>query len=93
MPRHVIPGALLLMLAAPALQAQVGYLGPAGSWTHQACIDLHGEQGLVPFSKEQLIAAFTDGKIDRFCLPVTTSVVGVTPYLDDVLALGKGRTT
>lgn len=80
-------GVFSSMLATSTVHAGVGYLGPAGSWTHQACIDLYGEQALVPYSKDQLFAAFAEGKIDKFCIPVTTSVVGVTPYLDDVLAM------
>jgi prephenate dehydratase len=87
MPHILRIGAYAFMLAVSAVHAQVGYLGPAGSWTHQACIDLYGEQGLVPFSRDQLFAAFADRKIDKFCIPVTTSVVGVTPYIDDVLAM------
>jgi prephenate dehydratase len=75
------------MLAASATHAQVAYLGPAGSWTHQACIDLYGEQALVPLAKDDLLKAFADKRIYQFCIPVTTSVVGATPYLDDVLAL------
>lgn len=65
----------------------VGYLGPAGSWTHQACIALFGEHGLVPCGREALFAAFAQRRLDRLCVPVTTSLVGATPYLDDVLAL------
>ena len=36
-----------LPLAASAA-GQIGYLGPAGSWTHQACLDLFGPADLVP---------------------------------------------
>ncbi|MET0208909.1 MAG: prephenate dehydratase domain-containing protein, partial [Burkholderiaceae bacterium] len=69
------------------LADQVGYIGPPGSWTHQACLDLFGDQTLVPLSREALFARYRSGEIARICVPVTTSVVGVTPYLDDVLAL------
>lgn len=68
--------------------AQTGYLGPAGSWTHQACLDLYGDgEKLVPMTRDDLFSAYSSGKIDRLCVPVTTSVVGVTPYLDEVLSI------
>ncbi|WP_441339350.1 prephenate dehydratase [Pandoraea sp. PE-S2T-3] len=64
-----------------------GYLGPAGSWTHQACLDLYGASDLVPLARDELFAQYQSGQVSRICVPVTTSAVGVTPYLDDVLAL------
>jgi chorismate mutase/prephenate dehydratase len=66
---------------------RTGYLGPAGSWTHQAALDLFGEAGLVPFGRDELFAAYAAGKVERACVPVVTSIVGVTPYLDAVLDL------
>ena len=30
----------------------IGYLGPAGSWTHQACLDLFGASDLVPLLQD-----------------------------------------
>lgn len=65
----------------------IGYLGPAGSWTHQACADLFGEKDLVPLSRDDLFKRYASGQVERACVPVTTSVVGVTPYLDAVLNL------
>ncbi|WP_233857957.1 prephenate dehydratase [Paraburkholderia sp. HD33-4] len=70
-------------------KAKIGYLGPGGSWTHQACLDLFGPEGLIGLESERLFAAFASGEIDQACVPVTTSVVGVTPYLDPVLALSS----
>ncbi|WP_269759156.1 prephenate dehydratase domain-containing protein [Variovorax sp. E3] len=70
-----------------ALAGPIGYLGPAGSWTHQACLDLFDAKDLVPLSREALFAGYAEGQVERACVPVTTSVVGVTPYLDAVLAL------
>ncbi|WP_246164907.1 prephenate dehydratase [Pigmentiphaga aceris] len=67
--------------------ASVGYIGPPGSWTHQACLDLFNDQPLVPLSREDLFERYSKGEIACICVPVATSVVGVTPYLDDVLAL------
>lgn len=70
-----------------ALAGPIGYLGPAGSWTHQACLELFDAKDLVPLSREALFAGYAEGQVERACVPVTTSVVGVTPYLDAVLAL------
>ena len=33
----------------------IGYLGPAGSWTHQACLDLFGASDLVPLTRDDRI--------------------------------------
>ena len=66
---------------------QIGYIGPPGSWTHQACLDVFGDQHLVALSSEALFARYCGGELAHICVPVTTSVVGVTPYLDAVLAL------
>jgi hypothetical protein len=63
------------------------YLGPAGSWTHQAAIDLFGEAGLVPLARDELFAAYAAGTVERACVPVVTSIVGMTPYMDAVLDL------
>ncbi|NIF30311.1 prephenate dehydratase [Pantoea sp. Tr-811] len=69
-------------------QNRIGYLGPKGSWSHQASIDLYGaNQDLVGLSREDLAHAYNSRLIDILVIPVTTSVVGVTPYLDDVLGL------
>lgn len=67
--------------------ATVGYLGPAGSWTHQASLDLFGPDRLIGLEGPELFAAYANNVVDRVCVPVTTSVVGVTPYLDPVLDL------
>ena len=69
----------------------IGYIGPPGSWTHQACLDLFGNQHLVALSSEALFARYRSGDLAHICVPVTTSIVGVTPYLDAVLALPEVR--
>lgn len=66
---------------------RTGYLGPAGSWTHQAALDLFGEADLVPLARDELFAAYAACTVERVCVPVTTSIVGVTPYMDAVLDL------
>jgi len=74
-------------VSTPSLPAQVGYLGPPGSWTHQACRELFGGRPLVPLERQALFTAYETGTVDRICVPVSTSLVGATPYLADVLAL------
>lgn len=83
--------AATLAFAGAAQAAGIGYLGPAGSWTHEACADLFGEADLVPLPREALFADFRAGNLDKVCIPVTTVAVGSTPYLDDVLALPDVR--
>ncbi|CAM4117700.1 prephenate dehydratase domain-containing protein [Achromobacter mucicolens] len=76
-----------MMTMTPSFAGSIGYLGPAGSWTHQACLDLFGPNALVPLTRDELFSGYASGKLTQACVPVTTSVVGVTPYLDAVLDL------
>ncbi|WP_281718824.1 prephenate dehydratase [Pandoraea apista] len=89
MPRLSLAFVLASVVCVPNAGAagNTGYLGPAGSWTHQACLDLFGASDLVPLTRDELFAQYKSGKMNRICVPVTTSAVGVTPYLDDVLNL------
>ncbi len=67
---------------------RVGYLGPEGSWTHQAALDLFdGAHTLVPLSSGALFQAFRQRRIDLICVPVHTTVIGATPYREAALAL------
>ncbi|QJQ03430.1 prephenate dehydratase [Herbaspirillum rubrisubalbicans Os34] len=70
-----------------AVAGSTAYLGPAGSWTPQACLDLFGDKDLVPATKDEMFKGYASGKFDQACVPLTTSVVGVTPYMDNVLDL------
>ncbi|MDP9912530.1 prephenate dehydratase [Variovorax boronicumulans] len=79
--------ATLAMGVSCVASAQIAYLGPAGSWTHQACMDLFGETNLVALDRQTLFKALSEKTVAKACVPVTTSVVGTTPYLDDVLAV------
>lgn len=73
-----------------AITGPVGYLGPAGSWTHQACIECFGDRALLmPLAHDELLAHYRSGRIALACIPVSTSVVGATPYLDAVLDLAE----
>lgn len=85
--RAVAFGLLVLTAMNHASAGPIGYLGPAGSWTHQACLELFGERELVPLAREALFLGYAEGRVERACVPVTTSLVGVTPYLDAVLDL------
>lgn len=79
--------ATLAMGVSSVTSAQIAYLGPAGSWTHQACMVLFGEANLVALDRQALFEALRAKTVAKACVPATTSVVGATPYLDDVLAL------
>jgi chorismate mutase/prephenate dehydratase len=79
--------ATLAMGVSSITSAQIAYLGPAGSWTHQACMDLFGDTNLVALDRQALFKALRAKTVAKACVPATTSVVGATPYLDDVLAL------
>ena len=68
---------------------RTAYLGPAGSWMHQAALDLFGGAGLVPLSRDELFAAYAAGTVERACVPVTTSIVGMTPYVDGAGSAGR----
>ncbi|VFR85911.1 Prephenate dehydratase [plant metagenome] len=75
-------------MSRPDTPAKIAYLGPAGTWSHQACLDLFGRHtAITPLDKEALFAAYASGQADKICVPVITSTVGVTPYLDPILAL------
>src|SRR5262249_36632787 len=66
---------------------RTAYLGPAGSWTHQAALDLFGDAGLVPLARDELFAAYVAGSVEQVSVPVITSIVGLAPYMDAVLDL------
>ena len=49
------------MPRAIATAAPVGYLGPAGSWIHQACIDSHVSLiGLAGHAAQEPLKSFLD---------------------------------
>jgi prephenate dehydratase len=43
----------------------------------------------IPFTREGLVSACEAGLVDLACLPVTTSIVGVTPYMDTALSINN----
>lgn len=72
---------------------RLAYLGPPGTWTHQACLQWLQAAGLSPgpellaMAAPAALQALQQGAVDAVCLPVSTSLVGATPYLPQVLAL------
>jgi prephenate dehydratase len=50
-------------------------------------MDLFGDTNLVALDRQALFKALRAKTVAKACVPATTSVVGATPYLDDVLAL------
>lgn len=75
---------------------RLAYLGPAGTWTHQACLQWLEEAGWPPglesspalraMAAPEALQALAQGAVDAVCLPVSTRLVGATPYLPLVLA-------
>ncbi|PBB29425.1 hypothetical protein CK222_04010 [Mesorhizobium sp. WSM3866] len=54
-------------------------------------MDIFGDQvELVPFS-DGLFETYEKGCVDVACAPATTSLVGTTPYLDQILSLRSAR--
>lgn len=71
---------------------RLAYLGPAGTWTHQACLQWRDAAQLQPgpqllaMAADEALQALARGAVDAVCLPVSTRLVGATPYLPQVLA-------
>ncbi|WP_240939541.1 prephenate dehydratase domain-containing protein [Diaphorobacter sp. HDW4A] len=78
---------------------RLALLGPAGTWTHQAALELW-PAGCVEHTfmdVAEMRAALLQGRVDAILLPARTSIVGATPYmplvrellaLDDVVHFG-----
>lgn len=72
---------------------RLAYLGPPGTWTHQACLQWTEAAGLRPgpellaMPADAALQALEARAVDAVCLPVSTRLVGATPYLAPVLAL------
>lgn len=72
---------------------RLAYLGPAGTWSHQACLQWREAAGLqpgpelLPMAADAALQAIAQRSVDAVCLPVSTSLVGATPYQAPVLAL------
>lgn len=72
---------------------RLAYLGPAGTWSHQACLQWRAHAGLqpgpvlLPMAAGEALQALAQRAVDAVCLPVSTRLVGATPYMAPVLAL------
>lgn len=79
--------------ALRAAGQRLAYLGPAGTWTHQACLQWRDTVPLQPgpellaMAADQALESLARGTADAACLPVSTRLVGATPYMPQVLAL------
>jgi len=82
---------------------RLAYLGPAGTWSHQACLQWREAAGLqpgpelLPMAADAALQALAQRSVDAVCLPVSTSLVGATPYQTPMLAMlaasqGQGQT-
>lgn len=66
---------------------RTGYLGPAGTFAHQALLSLGGGGDLVPqASTPAALAAVRSGEVDRALVPFENSVEGSVPLTLDGLA-------
>jgi prephenate dehydratase len=63
----------------------IGYLGPAGSFSHEVALTL-GDKDLIPLSSFELGRAMRDGTIERAVLPVENSIEGRVKWVLDFLA-------
>ena len=69
---------------------ELGFLGPEGSWTHEAALTLQGvHELLVALPADELFRAYSQGSVTRICIPYHSSLVGLTPYFDQVTALAR----
>lgn len=79
--------------ALRAAGQRLAYLGPPGTWTHQACMQwrdaarLQSGPELRAMAADEALQALAQRSVDAVCLPVSTRLVGATPYLPQVLAM------
>ncbi|MBF5004430.1 prephenate dehydratase domain-containing protein [Diaphorobacter caeni] len=87
---------LQILQEALAPVRRLALLGPAGTWTHQAALDLWPGRTveLAFMDVARMPAALADRQVDAVLLPARTSIVGDTPYmpvLRELLALDEMR--
>ena len=73
-------------------QEQVGYLGPAGTFTHQALLALFPDltAGVPIATVTQALAAVREGDVDLALVPIENSVEGAVSATLDELSSGAG---
>lgn len=64
---------------------RVGYLGPEGSFSHEAVTSLPGVTPVAVASIEDLLAAVTDGELDRALVPLENAIEGTVSATIDAL--------
>ena len=65
--------------------ARVGYLGPEGSFSHEAVLTLDGAQPVAYPSLEDLLAAVADGSLDQGLVPLENALEGTVSATIDGL--------
>ncbi len=83
------PEPLQRMQARVAHLQSVALLGPEGTWTHQAALELWPDGGAqLDFMDVALMReGLRDHKVDAVMLPARTSIVGDTPYMPVLVEL------
>jgi prephenate dehydratase len=66
-------------------KVRIGYLGPAGSFTHEAVTTLTGVEPVTCASLEDLLSAVTDATIDQGLVPIENSLEGTVSATIDGL--------
>src|SRR5665213_1059753 len=61
--------------------ARVGYLGPEGSFSHEAVTTLSGAQPVAYPSLEELLGAVADGSLDQGLVPLENALAQVRVFL------------
>jgi prephenate dehydratase len=65
--------------------ARVGYLGPEGSFTHEAAATLRDVEGVAYPTIEDLLAAVADGTLDQGLVPLENAIEGTVSATIDGL--------
>jgi prephenate dehydratase len=65
--------------------ARVGYLGPEGSFSHEAVLTLEGAQPVACSSLEDLLAAVADASLDQALVPLENALEGTVSATIDGL--------
>ena len=70
---------------------KVGYLGPEGSFSEEAAVNVSADE-YVPFSTiQKLLKAFWNGEIDKAVIPIENSIEGTVVPAIDSLINGNGN--
>lgn len=65
---------------------RVGFLGPEGSWSHEACIIMAPGENHVPFDGiPEIFQSVCNGELGRGIIPLENSIEGGVNYSSDML--------